>query len=229
MRYLLLLLFFTGACATGTGPRTPPAEPAAGGGAAFLALGDSYTIGEGVAAADRWLVQLAALAREQGLALSAPALIARTGWTTAELQAAIQASGNANSYRVVSLLIGVNNQYRGQSPRSYRPEFRQLLGTAVRFAGGQAGHVLVLAIPDWGQAPAGRRHREQIGREIDQFNAVARDECQRAGIAFVDITPLTRAAAGQRRQFAGDGLHYSGRQVRQWAQLALPVVREMLR
>ena len=173
----------------------------------YLALGDSYTIGEGASAADRWPVQLAALARAQGLPLAAPDIIARTGWTTAELQDAIRAANNQKTYGLVSLLIGVNNQYRGQSVALYRTEFRALLATAIRFAGGQPRHVLVLSIPDWGQTPfAEGRNRAQIAAEIDQFNLIAHEECQHADVALVDITPLTRAAAGQANQFTADGL-----------------------
>ncbi len=196
----------------------------------YLALGDSYTIGEGAAEADRWPVQLAQLARQSGLGVQAPDIIARTGWTTAELQAAVQLADNQKTYDLVSLLIGVNSQYRGQGQDIYRTEFRQLLATAVRLAGGRAGRAVVLSIPDWGQAPYARgRDRAQIGREIDQFNAVAQDECRRAGIAYVDVTFLTRAAAGDASQFVGDGLHYAGPQMRLWAQQALPVVRGLLK
>jgi lysophospholipase L1-like esterase len=197
----------------------------------YLALGDSYTIGEGAAEADRWPVQLASLARAQGLSLASPDIIARTGWTTAELQAAIAASGNHRTdYGLVSLLIGVNNQYRGQSVELYRTEFRQLLGTAVAYAGGKASHVVVLSIPDWGQTPfAQGRDQVQIAHDIDQFNAVAQAECRQAGIAFVPITDLTRAAAGEAHQFTTDGLHYTGRQMSQWASRALPVVQGLLK
>ncbi len=206
----------------------PAAAPAAT--MPYLALGDSYTIGEGAAEADRWPVQLAQLARQSGLGLQAPDIIARTGWTTAELQAAIQLAHNPNTYDLVSLLIGVNNQYRGQSQDVYRTEFRQLLATAVRFAGGRAGRVVALSIPDWGQSPYGRgRDQAQISREIDQFNAVAKDECRQAGIAYVDITFLTRAAAGDASQFVSDGLHYSGPQMRLWTQQVLPVVQALLK
>lgn len=231
MRFLFLFAVFLAACATKI-PVAPVsvAFSAPAGGTSYLALGDSYTIGEGVPAADRWPVQLARLAQAQGLPLQAPDLIARTGWTTAELQDAVRASGNHNTYGLVSLLIGVNNQYRGQGLATYRAEFRGLLSTAVRFAGGQPGHVVVLSIPDWGQSPfAQGRDRDRIGREIDQFNAVAQDECRQAGIACVDITPATRAAAGDAAQFTADGLHYTGPQMQQWAQQALPVVQGLLK
>ena len=206
---------------------TSAAAPA--GTISYLALGDSYTIGEGAATADRWPVQLATRARAQGLPLAAPDIIARTGWTTAELQAAIRAANNQHTYGLVSLLIGVNNQYRGQSVALYRSELRALLATAIHFAGGQPRHVVVLSIPDWGQTPfAEGRNRAQIAAEIDQFNLVAHEECQHADVAFVDITPLTRAAAGHANQFTADGLHYTGAQMRQWAELALPVVQPRL-
>jgi lysophospholipase L1-like esterase len=230
MRYSFLLLALLFSCATRSPMATSATAPAGAPSVSFLALGDSYTIGEGAAEADRWPVQLAALARQQGLSLAAPDIIARTGWTTAELQAAIQASHNQQTYGLVSLLIGVNNQYRGQSVALYRQEFRALLATAIHFAGGKPEHVVVLAIPDWGQTPfAEGRDRAQIGLEIDQFNLVAHEECQHADVAFVNITPLTRAAAGQPSQFTTDGLHYTGLHMRQWAALALPVVQSLLR
>jgi lysophospholipase L1-like esterase len=195
----------------------------------FLALGDSYTIGEGVEGADRWPVQLAGLARERNLNLQDPAIIARTGWTTAELASAIASARIAKTYDLVSLQIGVNNQYRGQSLASYRTEFQQLLRTAVALANNRPGRVIVLSIPDWGQSPfANGEDRARIGGEIDQFNAVAQQEAQAAGVSFVDITPLTRTAAGDATQFARDGLHYSGLQMRRWALQVLPVVEAAL-
>lgn len=195
----------------------------------FLSLGDSYTIGESVPEADRWSVQLAGMLRKEGVDITNPDIIARTGWTTAELQEAIKASGNQKTYGLVSLQIGVNNQYRGQPQDRYRTEFRELLQTAIHFAGGQPGHVFVLSIPDWGLSPyAQGRNQPQIARDIDAFNAIAQQECKTAGIAFVDITPLTRKAAGDNTQFASDGLHYSGRQMAQWAAATLPVTKRLL-
>jgi len=195
----------------------------------FLSLGDSYTIGESVSASDRWSVQLAGLLRKNGVDVADPDIIARTGWTTAELQEAIKATENQKTYDLVSLLIGVNNQYRGQSQDRYRTEFRALLQTATRFAGSNTKHVFVLSIPDWSASPyAQGRNQNQIADAIDAFNAIARQECQAVGIAFIDITPLTRQATGNDTQFASDGLHYSGQQMRQWANMALPVVEKLL-
>jgi lysophospholipase L1-like esterase len=196
----------------------------------MLSLGDSYTIGESVAENDRWSVQLAGLLLERETAVEKPTIIARTGWTTAELITAIEASGNQKQYDLVSLLIGVNNQYRGQGIEQYRSEFRQLLQTAVRFAHDRADRVVVLSIPDWGASPfAANRDRTVIAAQIDSFNQVARQECEKAGVAYVDITPLTRQASGDATQFADDGLHYSGKQMKKWAEKALPVVEGMLK
>lgn len=220
--FLAVLLVGSNGCAVQR--PAPVGAPAVG--VAYLALGDSYTIGEGVAEADRWPVQLAALARQQGLALQQPTIIARTGWTTAELQAAIVEARPRATYGLVSLQIGVNNQYRGEGLAQYRAEFRELLRQAIGFAGGRPARVVVLSMPDWGQSPfALRQDRDPraVGAEIDQFNAVARDECRLASVAFVDITDLTRAAAADRSQFAPDGLHYSGSQMRQWAERVVPV------
>ncbi|WP_426059738.1 SGNH/GDSL hydrolase family protein [Hymenobacter sp. B1770] len=210
-------------------PSGQPAGPTAGG-LAYLALGDSYTIGEGAAADERWPVQLATLGRKRGIMLAEPEIIARTGWTTGDLSAAIANARLTKTYDLVSLLIGVNNQYQGQSVAMYRTEFRQLLGTALGLAGNRPQRVVVLSIPDWGQSPfANGQDRARIGAEIDQFNAAARQECQSRDIAFIDITPLTRAAAGDNNQFTRDRLHYSGAQMGKWAELVLPTVETVLK
>ncbi len=195
----------------------------------FLSLGDSYTIGESVAEQDRWSVQLAAMLREKGVDLAPPDLIARTGWTTAELAEAIQQSGNTSTYDLVSLLIGVNNQYRGQPLDRYRAELRELLQTAIRFAKGRPDRVIVLSIPDWGVTPFARdRDQASIAAEIDAFNAACREEAQQAGARFFDITPLTRQVQNDPSQVTVDGLHYSGKQHRRWAEAVLPEVTKLL-
>jgi len=232
MKFLLILLGLVTACSTGdqkasamTTPSTIPPHRYS-----FLSLGDSYTIGESVPVSDRWSVQLAGLLRQNGADVADPDLIARTGWTTEELQTAIRQANNTKTYDLVSLLIGVNNQYRGQSLEKYRTEFRALLGTATQFAGGKAGRVFVLSTPDWGVTPyASGRDRQQIAKEIDAFNAVAQEECAKAGIAYVDITPVSRTAANDRSQVADDQLHFSGKMYRQWATKALPVVQKLLK
>lgn len=193
----------------------------------FLALGDSYTIGERVGVPERWPVQLAGLLRAAGIEVGEPRIVAKTGWTTDELAAAIAAERVSGTYDLVSLLIGVNNQYRGRSADEYRSEFRGLLTTAIGFAGGRAGRVVVLSIPDWGVMPfAEGRDRAKIGVEIDQFNAIAKDEAVRAGAKWVDITPVSRQM--KPGWAAADGLHPSGAQYAEWAALALAPARAAL-
>ncbi|MDU0371870.1 SGNH/GDSL hydrolase family protein [Hymenobacter endophyticus] len=230
--WLLLLVFVgctepTSVPAPSPAPPTPvpttPANPVS-----YLALGDSYTIGQSVPATDRWGVQLAQLAQAEGV--QTPDIIAQTGWTTGELQHAITAANVQKTYGLVSLMIGVNNQYRGLPLDTYRTEFRQLLQTAIQLAGGRPRRVFVLSIPDWGQTPTGRSYPQaRISQEIDQFNAVAREECSKVTVEFVDITDLTRATNSNPAQFAPDGLHYSGLHMGQWANRALPVVRVLLK
>ncbi|MCA0269793.1 MAG: SGNH/GDSL hydrolase family protein [Bacteroidetes bacterium] len=195
-----------------------------------LALGDSYTIGESVSEAERWPVVLAQRLRTDGLNVASPEIVARTGWTTDELDAAIDAANPQGPFDLVTLLIGVNNQYRGRSVDEYRGQFRGLLSRAVGFAGGQAGRVVVVSIPDWGVTPFGaqdRRGPEQIGREVDAFNAVAKEEAAARGVAFVDITGTSRTTA--RQMVASDGLHPSGAQYALWAEAVRPVALETLR
>jgi lysophospholipase L1-like esterase len=198
------------------------ATPAALG---YLALGDSYTIGEAVDAAGRWPVQLAALLRQRGIAVGEPAIVARTGWTTAELAAGIDAAAPRGPFALVSLLIGVNDQYRGGRPEDYRSGFAALLRRAIAFAGGEPGRVVVLSIPDWSVTPfAAQSGRDlpRVAREIRQFNEVNRDETRRAGARWVDVTPASTRALGDRSLRAPDGLHPSAAMYAEWARLALP-------
>lgn len=196
----------------------------------YLALGDSYTIGESVPEADRWSVQLANILTKDGVTIASLDIIARTGWTTAELSQGIIDSKNQKEYDLVSLLIGVNNQYRGQSVERFRTEFKELLNTATRFAKNRPQRVFVLSIPDWGVTPFGAgANRERIAKEIDDFNAMAQAECTQAGIVYVDITPISRTALNDSSQIANDQLHFSGKMYRQWAEKALPMVKELMK
>jgi lysophospholipase L1-like esterase len=196
----------------------------------FLALGDSYTIGESVDPDTRWPVQLAALLRERGIATAPPRIIARTGWTTDELAAAIDLEHPDPSWDLVSLLIGVNNQYRRRSLDEYREQFNDLLARAIVLAGGRKGRVLVLSIPDWGVTPfaAGSgREPVRIGHEIDAFNAVAARACAARGVAFVDITPISRDPGAHADMLAADGLHPSAAQYSLWAQAAARALADL--
>ena len=197
----------------------------------YLALGDSYTIGEGVAADGRWPAQLAAALRAEGVLLADPTVIARTGWTTDELAAAIDAAEPLGEFDFVSLLIGVNNQYRGRELDEYIRDFAALLERAIDFARGRADRVLVLAIPDWGVTPfaaAQGRDPDRIARELDAFNAAARDVCANDHVAFVDIAAVSRTRGGEAAMLADDGLHPSAAMHAEWTRLALPVARRLL-
>lgn len=194
----------------------------------YLALGDSYTVGEGVGAGERWPEQLAALLRAQGMAVDAPEIVARTGWTTDELMAGIERAAVSGRFDLVTLLIGVNDQYRGMDAGEYRVAFRALLEQAVAFAGGDAQRVIVLSVPDWGVTPfAQGRDRARVAAEIDRFNAVNRQETTARGARYVDVTQASRAAppAGAGPRLAPDGLHPSGEMYAVWARLALPNAR----
>jgi lysophospholipase L1-like esterase len=180
----------------------------------YLALGDSYTIGEGVPEQGRWPVQLA-----ERMGWATPTIIARTGWSTDELAAAIDRAELTPPYAQVSLLIGVNNQYRGRTVANYRAEFDRLLERALALAGDERGRVFVVSIPDWGvTAFAARdgRGRARIGAEIDAFNAAAREICARRGVRYIDITPTSRERGGSTEMLAADGLHPSAAMYARW-------------
>jgi lysophospholipase L1-like esterase len=198
--------------------------------ATYLALGDSYTIGESVDSIQRWPVLLAHALRQEGIPTEEPIIVARTGWTTDELTAGIQEAGVAGTYDLVSLLIGVNNQYRGRDPEEYREQLDLLLDEAIEFAGGDPGRVLVLSIPDWGVMPfAEGRDRGEIGAAIDLFNGIKETESRAAGVHYVDITPISREALGDPSLVAGDGLHPSGAMYARWVEAALPVTMAILK
>lgn len=218
------LMFAASACAgqtTGGGGVTE--------GIRFLALGDSYTIGEGVAPEERWPSQLAAALRARSTPVADPQVIARTGWTTDELDAAIDDAAPRGPYGLVTLLIGVNDQYRGGSAADYRPRFEGLLRRAIGFAGGDASRVVVVSIPDWGVTPfAEGRDRPRIASEIDAFNAVAREATSAAGARWVDVTPASREAGAAAEMLVGDGLHPSARQYARWTELILPAAADVV-
>ena len=197
----------------------------------YLALGDSYTIGEGVPEDGRWPVLLARALRDEGIALEEPRVIATTGWTTDELSAAMDAAEPLGTWDFVSLLIGVNNQYRGRELANYHHEFQGLLERAIALAGGDTRRVLVLSIPDWGVTPFGAasgRDLAQVARELDAFNACAAELCAQHGVCFVDITGLSRERGGEPAMLVEDGLHPSAAMYRLWTERALPFMRRLL-
>lgn len=195
----------------------------------FLALGDSYTIGESVVVAGRWPNQLTDRLRKDGIEMADPEIIAKTGWTTDELSSAIDAAKPKGPYALVTLLIGVNNQYRGRDAEQYRKEFVGLLHRAIAFAGGDARHVVVVSIPDWGVTPfAASRDWAKIGAEIDHFNAINAEETKRAGARYADITPISRHAATDASLVAPDGLHPSAKMYTSWISVIEPQARAAL-
>jgi lysophospholipase L1-like esterase len=213
MKSLIVLALLLASCTS------MPDETSSTAARRYLALGDSYTIGESVAAEERFPHQLA---RELGI--GTPQIIAKTGWTTDELNEAIDAANPQGPFDLVTLLIGVNNQYRGRDAEQYRGEFAALLRRAIGFAGGDAKKVVVVSIPDWGVTPfAEGRDRAKIAAEIDRYNAVNREEAQRAGARYVDITPVSRGE--DPALVAGDHLHPSAAQYREWTRLILPEAR----
>lgn len=183
----------------------------------FLALGDSYTIGESVEVAMRWPNQLVAALNRSGLEFEQPQIVAKTGWTTDELLAALDQASLKESYDYVSLLIGVNNQYRGRSVTSFEPEFTVLLERAISYSNRKANGVFVVSIPDWGVMPfAEGRDARKIALEIDTFNKSIERICKIYGVRFFDITEISRMASETPSFVASDGLHPSGEMYAAW-------------
>lgn len=180
----------------------------------FLALGDSYTIGESVAEAERWPNQLAAK-----LKLTAPRIIATTGWRTDNLKDAIEAANLKPEYDLVSLLIGVNNQYQGKSIEIYEREFEELLQTSIKLAKGKKKNVFVVSIPDYGYTPFGKAKQEKISEELDQFNAINKRMAAKYGVKYYNITEISRKGLEDAELVAGDGLHPSGKMYAQWVEV----------
>lgn len=195
----------------------------------YLALGDSYTIGESVPEQERYPVQLADSLKKNGIEISDVKIIAKTGWTTDELQLGIDTAVVKEEYDLVTLLIGVNNQYRGRDVENYREEFKALLHRATAFASGNKDKVIVISIPDWGVTPfAEGRDKEQIAQEIDTYNSVNLEETTNAGVAYVDVTGISRMAVTQPDLIASDGLHPSGKMYTLWVKEIYPLAKEIL-
>jgi lysophospholipase L1-like esterase len=196
----------------------------------FLALGDSYTIGERVSAKNRWPNQLARLLEAEGTHTEVT-VIARTGWTVDELWEGIQSDPPKGTYDLVTLLIGVNDQYRGYSAEWYREKFRFILTQAISYTGGHPDKVIVLSIPDWGFTPfaAQGRDTEPISQQIDEFNAVNLEETKSVGAHYVDVTIISRMALDDFELIAGDRLHPSSKMYAMWAEKVLPIALEVLR
>lgn len=196
----------------------------------YLALGDSYTIGESVEERMRFPVQLANLMRTRGARVAPPVIIARTGWTTGELAAALSEADLEGPFDLVTLLVGVNDQYTGRGVEEFRHELDKLLRSAIELAGGEPSRVIVISIPDWGTTPfASGRDRARIAEEIDQFNEVQRQVAESAGARWVDISDLSRKLSSHESMTASDGLHPSGMMYSEWARKILPHALDAVR
>ncbi|WP_375579657.1 SGNH/GDSL hydrolase family protein [Marivirga tractuosa] len=194
----------------------------------YLALGDSYTFGQGVSVSDRWPVQLSQqIEQETSLGVRVE-IIAQSGWTTSDLIRAIESyQVDSAEYNLVSLLIGVNNQYQDRPFSLYESEFDSLLQTAIEIAGGKA-NVFVVSIPDYGVTPIGSTNSETIAREIDQYNDYAKSVCRDADIPFIDITSISRELGASSGALASDNLHPSGYQYSLWTDRILQKVLELI-
>lgn len=191
----------------------------------YLALGDSYTIGESLPLKDNFPNQTVDLLKLRGMKINEPVIVAKTGWTTDELMDAIEKRQIKDQFDFVSLLIGVNNQYRGRDLTTYQIEFEQLLQQAIAFAKGNKNHVFVLSIPDWGATPfAAGRDLVKIAREIDQFNAVNKNISEQYKVNYIEITAGTRDAAKEQSLVADDKLHPSKKEYTRWAEKLSKVI-----
>lgn len=196
----------------------------------FLALGDSYTIGQGVQPSERFPAQIANLLKSQSLKINEPTYIATTGWTTTSLINAINVQNPAKLFDVVTLLIGVNDQYQRMDTGGYRTRFTQLLNTAISLSTGNKRNVFVLSIPDYSVTPfVSPSDKARVSTEIDQFNNINKQITLQYNITYTDITPSTRQAATDATLIAADGLHPSGKEYAKWAQLLAPLIKRELK
>lgn len=196
----------------------------------YLALGDSYTIGEQVPLHENFPYQTVGLLREYSMDIADPVIIATTGWTTDELAASIREHNITDTFSIVTLLIGVNNQYRSRDIDNYKEEFTSLLHQAIAFAKGKAEHVFVLSIPDWGVTPfAEDRDRAQVAKEIDAYNQAKKQIVEANGCAYIDITDSTRENGNNPDFLAEDKLHPSGKEYAVWASRLAPVITKALK
>lgn len=191
----------------------------------FLTLGDSYTIGESVEKNDRWPIQLADSLRNKGFTVKKPTIIAETGWTTEDLRQAIEKENLSTNYDLVSLLIGVNNQYQGLNFIQFEKEFEKLVKQAITFADGNEENVFVVSIPNYGVTPFGQSQNPgQIREELNRYNQTAKDIATEYNVSFINITPISEKASDNPELTADDDLHPSGEMYQRWVGEILPVI-----
>ena len=196
----------------------------------YMALGDSYTIGQSVSTTDRFPTQIAQLLIGDSLRATTLQYIATTGWTTSSLLSAIASQNPTPNFDIVTLLIGVNDQYQGVDTATYRTRFTQCLQKAVQLSANRTSRVFVLSIPDYSATPfVPASDKARVSREIDWFNAINKQVTLLNNIAYIDITPSTRLAAIDPTLIANDGLHPSGKQYAVWAQMLAPLIKNALK
>ncbi len=225
----LMLLFF-GCTKKSVDPIISPETPEVPdvrGNISYLALGDSYTIGQSVVPGEKFPNQLAARLTENGDTVKSVKFVARTGWTTTDLLNGIATTSDFDStYSFVTLLIGVNNEFRGQTTETFEEEFPILLDKAIEFAGGKKEHVFVLSIPDYAFTPA-YSGRSQTTDRINAFNEIKQRKTEEKGVAFFNITPISREGLNDPDLISEDNLHPSGKQYRLWVNNLYPSVRQI--
>lgn len=184
----------------------------------YLALGDSYTIGEGILLHKSFPYQTVSLLRKEGYDFAAPEIIAKTGWTTDELEAGIISHRFLSKYDYVSLLIGVNNQYRGRNIMEYKEQFEHLLKKSIQLANGKPDRVLVLSIPDYGATPFGQSlNSEKVSKEIDEYNTLNKALSIQYKVHYIEITEGSRKAKTNAALVTHDGLHPSAKEYAKWS------------
>lgn len=226
---IILIVAVASACSKQTLSGGRIQTPPAGSAKKYLALGDSYTIGQGVEPAFSFPVQTARMLKNMGIPIADPVIIATTGWTTENLQAAITSQNITGPYDVVSLLIGVNDQYQGKDTSGYRTRFTSLLQQSIAFAGNDPRKVFVLSIPDYSVTPfAQNRDTARIRKEIDYFNAINKEITLAYNVHYLDITPSSREARNNATLIAADGLHPSGTEYKKWAERLAALMKPVL-
>ena len=196
-----------------------PAKPV--GPIRYLALGDSYTIGESVSSDQNFPAQLVDSLKAAGVNVSSYKIIAQTGWTTRNLKTAIDAADLKDTFNLVSLLIGVNNQYQGGSIDVYKTEFMELAERAIELAGGKKENVFVVSIPDYGYTPFGQNNQANISKQIDEYNAINKRLSAGLGLKYCNITQISRRGLSEPDFVAGDGLHPSAKMYAQWVEIIM--------
>ncbi|SKB60736.1 Lysophospholipase L1 [Salegentibacter holothuriorum] len=228
--YFIFFAFIIISCGTSnSATNTSEINSSSGMDYSYLALGDSYTIGESVTESERWPVQLVARLKKEGYKVAPPKIIAKTGWTTGNLLSAMRSELNyTRKFDLVSILIGVNNQYQGKSIEDYEEELREIFKLALNHSKQREKGVFALSIPDYGVTPFGKENAESIGEEIDEFNAVFRRVSAEFEVDFYNITPISREAARDDALIAKDGLHPSGLMYRYWVDEIIDEIPQML-